>query len=147
MSLALRVNAMGATAIAFVVFGVGFTAYRAIATYPASAEVESVQWSCDYEPGTTGGSASSAGRPQTEVKADCSRDWKFQQIRRDPRQLRFGHLMGSAYVTVRYWNEQDSTWHEAVLTIDSALKEFYTVEPGQKLAIRVNRWHPDQAGL
>lgn len=142
-----QIELAGGITIGFLVFGVCFIAYRAITTYADPGEIVSIERSCDYTRTETHRTASSVSQQEIVTRRDCSGEWAFQQVRHDPRLLKNLAVVGTAIATMRYQIPGDRTWHEAKLEIPSHRIEFYTLQPGQKLTIRVNRWNPEVIGL
>src|SRR4051812_45539663 len=108
--------------IGFLVFGVGFIAYREITTYADPGEIVSIERSCDYTRTVTDRTASSVSQQEIVTKRDCSGEWSFLQVRRDPRLLKNLAVVGTAIATMRYQIPGDRTWHEAKLEIPSYQK-------------------------
>ena len=128
----------GALVVGFILIWITFTIFDGLTKRVQMADVKSVDWLCDYK----------RARHQTIVlKRDCSGEDGFLEIKRNPAKRHGGDIDGTAEVTVRYQTPADAKWHEGKVEYSSSWAEFYTVEPGQKIAVRVSRWNDDDIDL
>lgn len=101
-----------------------------------SATVERVERACEYTETetTTNMDTGSTTKSQTARKLDCSDDPAFRKIKRgDSRQ----RLKGKATAIVRY-TSPDQQSHQAWIKLDASNRQFYTLETGQEIKVRID---------
>jgi hypothetical protein len=128
----------GVMVVGFILLWITFTIFHGLTTRVQMADVKSVDWLCDYK---------RARHQKIVLKRDCSGEDGFLEIKRNPAKRYAGDIDGTAEVTVRYQTPDDAKWHEGNVEYSSSWAEFYTVEPGQKIPVRVNRWNADDISL
>lgn len=107
-----------------------------------SAKVERVERNCEYTETATSTNmdTGSTTKSQTARKLDCSDDPEFRKIKRgDSRRL----LKGEATAIVRY-TAPDQQSHQAWVKVSASNRDFYTLETGQEIKVRID---PDDASV
>jgi hypothetical protein len=111
------------------------------------AKIERIERSCQYD--ETEFEDHGAGErkfvSRTVRKYDCSDDPKFLAVKtgRDKNFRAIGH----ATAIIRYTSPVDQKQHQAWIRIDASRREFYTLEAGQEVRVRIDPKNSSQAYL